>query len=1094
MSTAFTKILIANRGEIAIRIAQTCADMGIASAAIYAEDDARSLHCAKADQALALTGRGVAAYLDMEQILALAKAEGCDAIHPGYGFLSENPEFSRRCQEQGMVFIGAAADLLAQLGDKAQARNLAASHNVPMVQGVNAVCSLSQVQEFFTSLGDNAAVMIKALAGGGGRGIRAVTEFDQLEVAYGECQKEAQISFGDDQVYVEQLVQQARHIEVQILGDGSGAVSHAWERECSLQRRNQKILEIAPSPSLNEVQRQAIIDSACQFASAIKYRGLGTFEYLVDANNADNFYFMEVNPRVQVEHTISEEITGLDLIKAQIQLAAGSSLLELGLELPPSRRGAAAQARLNLESLDAEGNAAAAAGVLTAYQPPSGAGIRVDHYGYQGYQVSPSYDPLIAKVIVKADNYGASLNKLHRALREFNLQGVNNNKALLLNLLEHAEVRSNDISTGFLEQHLAQLSQANEQADLYLQAPAQAQQQVSQTIVVADDCDGLYAPTAGVVASIEVLAGEPVQKGQVLAYIEAMKMEFPIKSSCNGQLQSLHLELGDIVTEQQLLAIILRGDNADEDLLAEQEVDLDFIRPDLAEVLDRQDRLQDHRRPKAVAKRHSKGMRTARENLNDLLDDNSFNEYGGMALAAQRKIRSVEELIDISPADGLVTGTGTINAATFGAEASRCMALAYDYTVFAGTQGLMNHKKTDRVLSLAKQWQMPVVFYVEGGGGRPNDTDFAGVAGLDCHTFSAMAELSGLVPTVGIVAGRCFAGNAALLGVCDVVIAAKSACLGMAGPAMIEGGGLGTFTAEEVGPVSVQGPNGVIDILVEDEAAATAAAKKYLSYFQGEVSDWQCQDGRELRHIIPENRMQIYDIHQLIESLADTDSVLELRGQFARGVVTALIRVEGKPMGLIANNPTYLGGAVDAEAGDKMSRFMQLCDAHDLPILSLCDTPGFMVGPDSEQLATVRHISRIFVTASSISVPYITLVTRKGYGLGAQAMAAGSFHNPLLTAAWPSAEFGAMGIEGAVRLGAAKKLAAIEDEEKRQQVFQKMVDYTYEQGKALNMASYLEIDAVIDPMESRQWVLRALAATPKPPKREGKKRPCIDTW
>jgi len=311
---------------------------------------------------------------------------------------------------------------------------------------------------------------------------------------------------------------------------------------------------------------------------------------------------------------------------------------------------------------------------------------------------------------------------------------------------------------------------------------------------------------------------------------------------------------------------------------------------------------------------------------------------------------------------------------------------------------------------------------------------------------------------------------------------------------MIEGGGLGRYSPEEVGPVDVLGPNGVLDIIVDDEAEAVATAKKYLSYFQGNFEQWQAHDERLLRHDIPLNRMQVYDVRQLIEHLADIDSVLELRAGFAKGIITALIRIEGRPMGLIANNPKHLGGAIDAEGGDKMARFMQLCDAHDLPIVSLCDTPGFMVGPDSEAQATIRHISRIFVTASSITVPYLTLVTRKGYGLGAQAMAAGSFHNPMLTAAWPSGEFGAMGIEGAVRLGAAKQLAAIEDEQKRQQVFQKMVDKVYEQGKALNMASYLEIDAVIDPLESRQWISRALKATPAVQKRDGKKRPCIDTW
>ena len=422
------------------------------------------------------------------------------------------------------------------------------------------------------------------------------------------------------------------------------------------------------------------------------------------------------------------------------------------------------------------------------------------------------------------------------------------------------------------------------------------------------------------------------------------------------------------------------------------------------------------------------------------------------------------------------------------------MAIAYDYTVFAGTQGVMNHKKTDRMLQLAEQWRLPLVLFAEGGGGRPGDTDFVGVAGLDCHTFVGMARLSGLVPLVGVVSGRCFAGNAALLGCCDVIIATENASIGMAGPAMIEGGGLGSFAAEQVGPVEVQGPNGVIDVLVADEAEAVRVAKQYLSYFQGSVSDWQCADQRELRHLIPQNRLRVYDIRQVIDNLADSGSVLELRRQFAPGLISAFIRIEGRPFGLIANNPAHLGGAIDAAAGDKAARFMQLCDAFDLPMISLCDTPGFMVGPEAEKQATVRHVSRMFVAAASLSVPFFSVVLRKGYGLGAMAMAAGSFHSSLFSIAWPSGEFGAMGLEGAVRLGFAKELAAQPDEAAQKALFDKLLAKAYNNGKALNMASYLEIDAVIDPAETRAWLLRGLNVAPRPAAREGKKRGFVDTW
>jgi acetyl-CoA carboxylase carboxyltransferase component len=501
---------------------------------------------------------------------------------------------------------------------------------------------------------------------------------------------------------------------------------------------------------------------------------------------------------------------------------------------------------------------------------------------------------------------------------------------------------------------------------------------------------------------------------------------------------------------------------------------------------------RDEGRPEAVAKRRKTGQRTARENLADLLDEGTFIEYGALALAGQRNVRSVEELIKLSPADGLICGLGTINGARFDEARSRAMVLAYDYTVFAGTQGLVGHRKMDRMLALAEKHRLPVVLFAEGGGGRPNDVDAQTVAGLDTPTFLSFAALSGLVPRVGIVSGRCFAGNAALLGCCDVIIAAEDSTVGMGGPAMIEGGGLGTFKPEEVGPVEVQSKNGVIDVRVRDEAEAVAVAKKYLAYFQGPIATWTCADQTSLRSALPERRRRAYKIRPILDTLADTGSVLELRRDFGRSLVTALIRIEGQPFGVVANDTFHLGGAIDADAADKAARFLQLCDAFGLPILSLCDTPGFMVGPQAEKTALVRHVSRMFVAAASLSVPFFTVVLRKGYGLGAQAMAGGHFHAPFFTISWPTGEFGGMNLEGAVRLAMRKELEAIEDPAVREETFKAMVAAAYERGKAINMASLLEIDAVIDPAETRAWLLRGLRSVPKTA-RAGKRR-ALDTW
>jgi acetyl-CoA carboxylase carboxyltransferase component len=516
------------------------------------------------------------------------------------------------------------------------------------------------------------------------------------------------------------------------------------------------------------------------------------------------------------------------------------------------------------------------------------------------------------------------------------------------------------------------------------------------------------------------------------------------------------------------------------------------VRPELAELRERLAATRDAGRPEAVARRRKTRQRTARENVDDLVDPGSFQEYGALALAAQRSTRSIEDLVRVSPADGLICGFGTVNGAHFGAERARTLVLAYDYTVFAGTQGLAGHKKLDRMLALAAQWRVPVVFFAEGGGGRPNDTDTHTVSALDTPSFLAFAALSGLVPRVGIVSGRCFAGNAALLGCCDVIIATDDSNIGMGGPAMIEGGGLGSFAPEEIGPAEVQTKNGVIDVRVRDEAEAVAMAKKYLAYFQGALTPGPCAPQEALRDALPANRRRAYKVRPIIETLADAGSVLELRRDFGRSLVTALVRIEGRPLGLIANDTFHLGGAIDADAADKATRFFQLCDAFGLPLVSLCDTPGFMVGPKAEATALVRHVSRMFVGAASLSVPFFTVVLRRGYGLGAQAMAGGHFHAPVFTASWPSGEFGGMNLEGAVRIGMRKQLEAIEDPAAREEMARALIAEAHARGRAINMASLLELDAVIDPAETRDWILRGLRTVP-PPAREGRRR-YIDTW
>ncbi len=593
----------------------------------------------------------------------------------------------------------------------------------------------------------------------------------------------------------------------------------------------------------------------------------------------------------------------------------------------------------------------------------------------------------------------------------------------------------------------------------------------------------ITAPFAGTVIAIAHHADDPVPAGAAVIVLEAMKMEHEVIADTGGVLRSVEVGVGDTVEEGQRLATLTEAELPSPGRAGAEQQDSQRPREDLEAVRHRHELGLDDARPDAVAKRHERGRRTARENLADLVDEGTFVEYGPLIFAAQERRRSREELITRTPADGLVAGVGEV-------QSRPAVVMSYDYTVLAGTQGMRNHLKKDRLFEIAEKRRLPVVLFAEGGGGRPGDVDWPIVAGLDCRAFHLFARLSGLVPLVGIASGYCFAGNAALLGCCDVVIATEDSSIGMGGPAMIEGGGLGVYEPQEVGPIDVQYPNGVVDLRAKDDAEAVAYTKHYLRYFDGRVTEAQPRDQTRLRDLIPTNRKRIYEVRKVIDGLLD--DVLELRRGFGLGMVTAMARLEGRPLGVIANDPSHLGGAIDAHGADKAARFMQLCDAFGLPLLFLCDTPGFMVGPHAERTATVRHFARMFVTGANLSVPAGTVVLRKGYGLGAQAMAGGGFKAPLFTVGWPTSEFGAMGLEGAVRLGMRRELDAIADPAQREQAFEAAVKAAYDRGQGISMAQYGEIDDVIDPADTRRWIATLFQERPEPA--AGKRRPQIDTW
>jgi len=1096
----FKKLLIANRGEIALRIARTANELGISTVAVYPADDQHSLHVQRADECRALPGRGVSAYLDMDAIIAAARGSGADAIHPGYGFLAENAEFARRVEQADLIFVGPTSKTLELLGDKIAARERAKSLGVPVPPGTTSVSSPEQAKAFLRQLPEGAAIVIKAVAGGGGRGMRVVFAEDDIESAWQRCRSEAEAAFGNPDVYIEQFLPSARHLEVQILGDGTGACVHFGERECSLQRRHQKLIEIGPSPSISETIRRSLIAHAMTLAQNTKYRSLGTFEFLLatDSAEGEGLYFIEANPRIQVKHTVTEEVYDVDLVQWQLEIANGRSLSDAD-KMPVAAnadRGYALQCRINTERMGADGNVTPTAGTITMYEPPTGHGIRVDGFGYTGYATSTAYDSLLAKLIVssRSADFGTVVRKASQALGEFRINGIDTNLPFLRALLAQPAVLANDVSTGFIGQHAEALAAKAQEFTAVEQSANVTASTRREPPALTGNQQAVTVPMQATVASIDVSAGDAVKTGQQIAVLEAMKMEHVISASSTGIIHRLLATEGDTLMEGDALCVLEPADVEDTTLEQEEKLDLELIRCDLQELIDRRSFSQDENRPEAVAKRHGRGQQTARENLAQICDPDTFVEYGELAIAAQRQRRSLEDLIEKTTGDGILTGLGQVNSAQFGETLARCAFVIGDYMVLAGTQGQRHHRKLDRLLKVASEWNLPLVLFAEGGGGRPGDTERSTYAGISNGTFTQFANLSGQVPLVGVVSGRCFAGNAALLGCCDVIIADESSNIGMAGPAMIEGGGLGVYPPEAIGPIDEQWHNGVVDIRVRDEAEACAAVRKYLSYFQGPIDDWQAPDQRQLRHLIPENRLRVYDIHKVIECLADEDSVLELRGGFGVGIVTALIRIEGRPFGLIANNPKHLGGAIDADAADKASRFMQLCDAFDIPLVSLCDTPGFMVGPEAEKTALVRHVSRMFVNARSITVPVFGVVVRKCYGLGAQAMLGGGAHDNFFTIGWPTGEFGPMGLEGAVKLGYRRELDALDDPAEKQALYETLLAESYKQGKAIAVASTFEVDAVIDPVDTRQWILSGLRSVKLRPPLSGRKRPCVDTW
>ena len=572
------------------------------------------------------------------------------------------------------------------------------------------------------------------------------------------------------------------------------------------------------------------------------------------------------------------------------------------------------------------------------------------------------------------------------------------------------------------------------------------------------------ADMAGTVSAVLVAAGDEVRQGQPLVAVESMKLEHLARAAHGAVVEELLVQAGDLVAVGQEL-VRLRETAVVTEVAAPSEPQ---PRPELDELLVRRRLLLDESRPDAVAKRHAAGRLTAREVLGLLVDDDSWVEYGGLAVAHQRALRTEDELRAKTPADGFIGGLAKVGGGP-------CAVASYDYMVLAGTQGSAGHRKKDRLFDVVERLRVPAVLYAEGGGGRPSDTDMPVASALDAEAFRLWAGLT--VPRIGVASGRCFAGNAGLLGLSDVIIATRGSSIGMGGPAMIAGGGLGSVAPDDVGPADMHYTTGVVDVLVEDDAATVPVVRQLVDLLAGPAGSGAHRDQEVLRTAVPTNRREAYDVRLVLATLFDTDTVLELRGGFGRSVITALARLGGRTVGVLASDCGHLAGALDSDSCDKASRFLQWCDVLRVPVVSLVDTPGILVGVDAEQTALVRHSARLFAVGAHLTVPLVAVVLRRAVGLGGQAMLGGSLDAPLLTVAWPTGELAPMGLEGAVRLALAAQLRELPSEDAERLVADSLA-VVEERSRAVNVAAYGELDDVIDPADTRRTLLAVLSAAP----------------
>jgi acetyl/propionyl-CoA carboxylase alpha subunit/acetyl-CoA carboxylase carboxyltransferase component len=1099
------RVLIANRGEIAIRIARAASALGMESVSVHASVDALGLHTRVATETRAIGGGAdpVRAYLDIEALIEAARDSRCDCVHPGYGFLAENAAFARRCLAEELIFIGPAPETLELFGDKVKARQLAKSLGIPIVPGTDeTLASAAQAEAAADQLGY--PVMLKAAAGGGGRGMRRVEGPGEMAGAFARCQSEAAAAFGDGSVFMEKLVVRPRHIEVQVLGDAAGEVVHLYERDCSVQLRNQKLIEIAPGAGLEPQLRQRILDDAVRLAKAANYVGAGTVEFLVEPESGAH-YFIECNPRIQVEHTVTEEALGFDLVEAQFRIAAGERLAELGLAdqaaIPAPAR-YAVQARV----------AATGAGTITGYKEPSGPGVRVDSCGYLGLAPPPDFDPMFAKVIGVSNSSGtlaSAVAKVRRALDEFQIAGLPTNLAQLKAILERPEVQSGDARTTLLAEHpsLLDAKEGPPSAALLLLDQARLPGQRSpalQTLIpppslaVGEGQAGVECPMTGSVIELAAAPGAAVAAGDTLLVVSAMKMETAVTAPCGGVVAELApIEVGAAVAAGQVVAVITPSEGGD---LGPRTYGEDSWAPMMDEVRALQSiahaRFDPDSHDPGVVRQRSRGKLTCRERIDRLLDPGSFHEIGSVAGFASYD--ETGAIADFTPSNH-VGGWGKIEGRT-------AIVCADDFTSRGGHSDGSIGAKSGHLDRLSLEFKCPSVRLLDGssGGGsvasmvprqqaegesRAKESSGAITAGrprvsggggsfLPGHLGSSMfAEQLAAVPVVNLLLGSVVGIGAAkaVLGHFSVMVR-DIAQLFVAGPPVVAHAMGYDITKEDLGDWRIHCRNGSVDNLAETEDEAFEMARRFLSYLPSSVyeapptaqsDDPPDRREEELFGIVPRKRTTTFDMRRAIRLMADRDSFFEIGPLWGQDQITGFVRFGGKPMGVIASDSRHVnGGALTADGCDKLRRHVDLCDVFHLPILNLVDNPGFAVGLEHEMSGTIRKGGEWMIACAQSQVPIFTVIMRRSFGV-----AGNNYATPRSGVAarvvWPAADAGGIPPEGGIEAAYKRQLAEAEDPAALRAEIAARIESARGPIGPLNR---FQMEEMIDPRDTRRWV------------------------